>query len=130
MPTQKPRLTITLQPKTHAVLKVLSDKNGQSMASLINEVLDGFVPAFEFVLDAVEALEQAEDSKREQIKAQLEAAEGAMTPMLELMLNRADDALSEAKVTADLHPKNPSTKQQENPRDADDERHPSQRPQA
>lgn len=117
----KPRISMSMKPETHAVLKALSAKQRRSVASLVNEVLDGFVPAFQHVLDATEALEKAEDDKRAQIKAQLEAAEGEMTPMLELMLNRADDAISEAKWTAEQHPKNPS-KQQENPGDADDAR--------
>jgi predicted DNA-binding protein len=131
MPTAKPRLTITLNPKTHAVLKALSDRQDRSMASLINEVLDDFVPAFQHVLDAVQALERAEGDKRAQITAQLDAAAKDLHPLMEMILTRADRAIAEAvELSEPSSSEDDDTPNQETNPDADDARHPAERSQA
>jgi predicted DNA-binding protein len=109
---------MSMKPETHAVLKALSAKQGRSVASLVNEVLDDFVPAFQHVLDAVDALEKAEGDKRAQIVAQLETAASDLHPLMEDILTRADNAIDGVVKTANETP-NP---EQENPRDADDAR--------
>lgn len=133
MPTKKPRLMLTLEPETHALLKALSDKQGKSMASLVVEVLDGFVPIMTEVLQAVEQVERLEEAKRAKIKGQFESAEKDMLPMLELVQARMAEAFASADQLANddrAHDDDTLNPNQETTSDADDARHPSQRTQA
>lgn len=58
MTTINPRITVTLQPQVHAVLKRLSVLTKNSQSSLIGELLAESLPVFERMVDVLDAAEQ------------------------------------------------------------------------
>lgn len=57
MPTTKPRLYMTLAPRTDAVLRTLANLHGAPVSQVATSVLDAAVPALESVVKAVDQLE-------------------------------------------------------------------------
>lgn len=58
MPTAKPRITITLEPGTHATLKRLGAVQGRSVGAIVREVLEGVEEPLGRVAEVLEALER------------------------------------------------------------------------
>ena len=59
MPAKNPRLTITLDPPLHALLRRLSELTGSSQSKIISEILDGSVEVFARLVHVLEAAEKA-----------------------------------------------------------------------
>lgn len=55
MPAVNPRITITLQPSTHALLRKLSELTGNSQSAIVGELLQGSEPIFERMTSLLEA---------------------------------------------------------------------------
>lgn len=58
MTTTNPRITVTLQPQVHAVLKRLSALTKNSQSSLVGELLAESMPIFERMVEVLDAAEQ------------------------------------------------------------------------
>lgn len=71
MATNKPRMTITLEPKVYAALKAFSDGTGQPMSQFITQVMDQALPALERLALIVQQAKRAQPEALEQIKANL-----------------------------------------------------------
>ena len=69
MPAVNPRITITITPELHAVLRRLSELSGQSQSGIVGELLGESVPVFERMVTVLEAAQK--------LKAE---AEGATPP--------------------------------------------------
>jgi len=80
MPTQKPRLSITVEPDTFALVQRLSDLGGGSVASIIREIIETAQPVLEHMIKAAEAYQAAESGKQAEILAALEGAEARILP--------------------------------------------------
>ena len=55
MPTQNPRLTVTLTPEVSAVLRELSALAGSSQSAVVGDLLQSSLPVFERMVQAMKA---------------------------------------------------------------------------
>lgn len=58
MPAVNPRLTITLKPEVHAVLRRLSELTQSSQSSVVGNLLESSLPIFERMLTVLEMAEK------------------------------------------------------------------------
>lgn len=91
MPTDKPRLTVTLSPSLAAVLRRLCELTGQSQSSTIAELLEGSQPVFERLIQVLEAAQKAKSALKEETKKSLENAESALHEQLGITMDIFDD---------------------------------------
>lgn len=87
MPTKYPRLTVTMRPGLYAMLQRLSELTGNSMSSLIFELLDGAEPVLTRVIRLLETAELARDELRGRIAKDMESAQERIEHQLGLTLN-------------------------------------------
>jgi len=69
MSTTKPRITITLDDKMHALLQRMSAQRGKSMSGIVTELLEGATPSLE---RAAVLLQQAQLTQ-EEVEREVEA---------------------------------------------------------
>lgn len=92
MPTNNPRLTITLEPLLAAQLRRLSELTGNSQSKLIAELLEGSTPVFERLIRVLEAAHAAKDVLRTSTVRDMEAAQTKLEAQFGLALETMDDA--------------------------------------
>jgi predicted DNA-binding protein len=73
MPAANPRITITLKPEVHEVLKRLSSLTGNSQSSMVGEILNDSFPVFERM---VQVLSAAEKMRADAMKSHQEIGRG------------------------------------------------------
>lgn len=87
MPTQNPRLTVTLKPSTHAQLREMSRLTGNSQSAMIAEILEGSGPVFARLIEVLTAAEEAKKEVRHKMANDLEKAQTKMEKQLGLALD-------------------------------------------
>jgi predicted DNA-binding protein len=92
MPTVNPRITITLKPEVHAILKRLSAATDNSQSAIVSELLESSVPVFERMVLVLEAAKAAQQGMASDIAQGLERAQSKIETQLGLMLGELDDA--------------------------------------
>lgn len=99
MPSIKPRIALTLEPGRYALLKRLAALQGVSMASLVQELLEECYPVLERVLQALEAVQEANESAKAGLRAAADQAIEQLAPMgaeveaqFDLFINKALEA--------------------------------------
>lgn len=92
MPTQNPRLTITLEPAVSACLRRLSEVTGNSQSKLIAELLEGSVPIFQRVIATIEAAKSASAEIRGRLADDMGKAQERMEQQLGLVMGEFDAA--------------------------------------
>lgn len=90
MPTIKPRITITLTERQHAVLRSLSKSSGQSMSAYVVEFLELALPTLERMAATMQALAQSRDSDMHRVREQLDEAHRVFEPMAMAAVAQAD----------------------------------------
>lgn len=90
MPTNNPRLTITLQPTLSAQLRTLSGLTGNSQSALIADLLEGSSPIFDRMITVLQAAEDAKLSMRGSVGADLKSASDQLEKQLGLTLEAID----------------------------------------
>lgn len=93
MPTQNPRLSITLTPACAAVLKELSVLAGNSQSAIVGELLETSLPVFERVVSALRAASTIQKSAKTEIAAGLDRAQAKLEGQLGLLMDDMDDGL-------------------------------------
>lgn len=94
MPAVNPRITITLKPEVHAILKRLSALTGNSQSALVGELLESSAPVFErmaTVLDAAEKLRAEGMQAPDEFRASLQQAQDKLESQLGLALGAIDE---------------------------------------
>lgn len=103
MPTQNPRVNVTLKPEVYALFKAFSEVSGQSMSALLGEIADTTAPALQRVLRVTIAAKQADEARKEGLRMAFQQAEeqlsGLIVPM-EQMLGQSLDRIESAAVDA------------------------------
>lgn len=94
MPAKYPRLTITMRPGLHALLRRLSELTGQSQSALIFELLDGAEPVLSKVIRLLEAATLAKEEMRGKLAQEMQGAQARIESQLALSL----DAIGEDDV--------------------------------
>lgn len=87
MATQNPRITVTLQPETYALVRELSRLNGASLSATIGGMLDEVSPVLHRVVKVLHAAEMAKASVRGNLVSDLEAAQSKVEERLGLALD-------------------------------------------
>lgn len=97
MPTIKPRVAVTLEPKTHEVIERLATLQGRTRGAVIADLLDSVAPALtrtvallEAALEAPEQVKNGLRSVVEGIHEELVSASGDSTRQLEQLLGDID----------------------------------------
>jgi len=75
MPTNKPRITITLSDRQHRLLENMAEVQGVSMSSIVVELLETAEPVLERVLEMLEAAKKAPQAALKELKRSLDLAE-------------------------------------------------------
>jgi hypothetical protein len=107
MSTSKPRITITLEPRVHEVLRRLSVANGQSMSSIVTEFLDVAVPPMERMVVVLEKANAMPDHLKGKLRDSFHKAEAKILPAAaaaveqhDMFLNVALEAIQQAESDA------------------------------
>jgi len=94
MPATNPRITITLQPSVHAILRRMSELTGNSQSAIVGDLLAESSSIFERmvrILEAAEKLKQQGRAVGEEFKESLNSAQANMEAQLGLVLETMDD---------------------------------------
>jgi uncharacterized protein (DUF1778 family) len=75
MPTNKPRITITLSDEQHELLHALAELQKVSMSSIVVELLDTSLPVLERLVSILKAAAAAPQSVLDGLRKSLEGAE-------------------------------------------------------
>lgn len=78
MATDKPRITITLNPHVYATLKRMSELGGQPMSTIISELLDSVHEPFMRTVALLDAAAQAPKQVKDGLRQSFEAVEREM----------------------------------------------------
>lgn len=95
MATDKPRITITLEPEHYAVLQRMAKAQGGSMARIVTDLVTELAPMLERVVVSLEAAAKAQQGMKASIKRAAEQAEEDMRPLLETARSQFDFFASE-----------------------------------
>ena len=90
MATTKPRITITLSPRQHEVLRGISEYGGQSMSAFVGELLEQSLPVLERMAESLRRIKSVQDEQRKRIADDLENAQSAMEPILDQVIDQYD----------------------------------------
>lgn len=90
MPTQNPRLTVTLKPSTFAQIQEVSRLTGNSQSAMIAEILEQSEPVFSRLIKLLSAAEEAKHAVRENVAADLERAQERIEHQLGIALDEFD----------------------------------------
>lgn len=93
MPTQNPRLTITLTPEVSAVLRQLSELTGNSQSATVGELLQMTLPVFERVAAGIKAAKEIQDSARAEIAEGLDRAQAKVEAQLGIVMADMDEGM-------------------------------------
>jgi hypothetical protein len=74
MPTIKPRVQVTLEPETHAVIERLASLQGRTRGAVIAEMLDSVAPALTRTISLIEAAQDAPGQVRAGMRRAVESA--------------------------------------------------------
>lgn len=94
MPAVNPRITITLQPSTHALLKRLSQLTGNSQSAIVGELLEGSEPIFErmtALLEAAAKLKAQGLQATDEVRLGLEHAQARLEGQIGLAFDVMDE---------------------------------------
>lgn len=99
MATTKPRVTVTLTPRQHEVFRSLSENSGQSISSLIGEIIELSMPTFERMAATFQRIRESQMIERERVSQALADAQSALEPIaleavgqFDLFLGRVESA--------------------------------------
>ena len=90
MATQKPRITVTLEPHTYEVLSQLAELQGGSKAGIISELLETVVPVFERTCYVIQMAQQASNGVNDEIRASMERSEAKLQVIMNEALGQLD----------------------------------------
>lgn len=104
MATTKPRITITLTERQHAVLRSLSKSSGQSMSAYVVEFLELALPTLERMAATMQAVASARESDIQRVRDQLDEAQRVFEPLAMAVVAQADMFLGRVEEAAQAGP--------------------------
>jgi len=104
MATSKPRITVTLEPRTYDVVSRLARANGQSMSKVITDFLLVAEGQMQRAVVILEAAAGASDQARQGVRRTLERAESALVPALLQAIEQQQLELDELSHESGLDP--------------------------
>jgi hypothetical protein len=100
MATVKPRITITLEAKQHAVLQRMAKLQGGSMSRIVSELLQEVTPMLDKLCDTLQIATTANDELKAKILRSCEEAENDLRPIADAVASQFD--LFAASIAADV----------------------------
>lgn len=94
MATNKPRITITLEPKTYLLLSRLARIQGRPKSSIVTDIVHAATPMFERMAVILEAAKQADEKTLQKFMESLEVAHALIEKQAVHMLDQGDLLLS------------------------------------
>lgn len=98
MPTLKPRVQVTLEPQTHAVIERLALLQGRTRGSVIAEFLDSIAPSLTRTVALIEAAMEAPNDVKRGLRAMVEGVHqelvdvsGDASAQLDMLLGQLAD---------------------------------------
>jgi hypothetical protein len=94
MPTANPRITVTLTPGLHAILKRVAYLAGSSQSAMIGDLLQQSMPVFERMAKLLEAADRIKGEAAkvpQEIGDSIKAAQGRVEGQLGLLLEDMDE---------------------------------------
>ena len=85
-PMKNPRITITLKPEVHAIIKELSRLNDESQSAIIGSMLEHVSPVLTRMVSIMQAAEQAKDAVRGRLVGDMEAAQAKVEKSLGIVM--------------------------------------------
>ena len=85
-PMKNPRITITLKPEVHAIIKELSRINDESQSAIIGSMLEHVSPVLTRMVSIMQAAEQAKDAVRGRLVGDMEAAQAKVEKSLGIVM--------------------------------------------
>lgn len=104
MATDKPRITITLEPEHYAVLQRMAKAQGGSMSRIVTDLVTELAPMLERVAVSLEAAAKAQQGMKASIRRAAEQAEEDMRPLLETARSQFDFFAAEMERLANSAP--------------------------
>lgn len=102
MATSKPRITVTLTKRQHEVFQSLSASSGQSMSSLVGEIIEVSMPTFERMAATFQKIKASQDLERSRIAGALDEAQRALEPIALAAVGQFDLFLGRMEAAADV----------------------------
>lgn len=96
MPTTKPRITITLTDRQHALLQAMAGFQGSSMSSIVVGLLDTAVPVMERIVTVMRAAASAPQEMLDGLKESMERAEATVLDQMQEHIGQLDIFVQEA----------------------------------
>ena len=90
MATTKPRITVTLEPRTHEVLARLAAVSHKSMSSIVAQFVDVSAPSLERVVVVMERAKAAPKETLDGVAASVERASRDVIERLQAAMGQAD----------------------------------------
>ena len=84
MPTNKPRITITLTEEQHDILSTVAQLQDVSMSSIVTDLIETTMPSFQRMAVMLEMAQQAHSSLLRELGVSLEDATRAIAPEAEI----------------------------------------------
>lgn len=116
MATDRPRITITLEPEHYTMLRRLSALNGESMSSIVADVVASVAPALTRVADVLEHAANAKGEALDELRRISEEAERQFSPLFlegeaffDRVMTETEAALDPRAVTRGSRPPHPPT---------------------
>lgn len=92
MATFNPRITITLTPSVHALLKEMSSLTGNSQSAIVAELLESSSPVFERMVNMLRAAATVQTDAKAQIVAGMDRAQAKLQDQMQLLMGTMDEA--------------------------------------
>ena len=102
MPTQNPRIVVTVKPPQYELLKRLAAAQHTSMASVFLDLFETVTPVLERVVIALEAATEVQSQATAGLKRSVESAEQALRPLVATAQGQLD-MLMEAALKGTSH---------------------------
>lgn len=90
MATKKPRITITITDHQHAIFSTLSKATGQSMSSIICELIEASEPVVERMAAIASQVREQRTSELDRMRFNLDKAQNEIEPLAALALDQLD----------------------------------------
>lgn len=95
MATKRPRITITLNERQHAVLQAISRTGGQSMSGFVTGMIEAALPTLERMAATFQVVHQAHEQERARFVQAMDRAQQHVEPLALLAVNQLDLFLDE-----------------------------------
>lgn len=102
MATNKPRITITLTKRQHEVITAISDASGQSMSSILGEIVEVTMPTFERMAATLQKIKSVRQLEQSRLADAMENAQAALEPIAMAAVGQFDLFLANVESAAGM----------------------------